>query len=504
MILTIFLSVALNSRSEEVVTQYFTSNTESDWQPLVPTTKSVVECVSQTNDLTFTFDNVVQSANGKYLVIYTDGKLTLPRLDGQITKIELQLYAEQPFSSICNVMLDNQQGNRARYMEVDAKDESMLGSFIAFPYDLSLVYPEENTILSLSSEKKLYITAIRITYNPVQKENVEAPAFILPEWMGEEHYFSTPFSLEITSPSPDAVISYAINDGAWTDYTSPIMIGESCKVSAKASKNGADSEIVSTSFTLRKNIVSSIAELKKVGIDAESELSSEGGLTPHPDGLFDIAMSLQVIAHNNDYIFVTDNTDNFHNCITIYAPYPDNIVTDGGIIQAGMAGYYIKMKGVTPTIYAAERVITESAMPYAVSLADILVAPEEYLSKYVSVHDIEFDTGKGVICATDGASMHIENLFGVEMPTDNPTNADGIVVYSISLEESAFAPLSFSDGAAVKSVDHSRPVLRKISELSPDSRVYSLDGVLLNHAELTPGFYILCCPDATPCKVLLR
>ena len=157
-----------------VMTQEFKSNTTVDWEPLIPTSKGSSECRSLTNDCVFGFENVSQSANGRYLVLYADGSISLPKVDGRVTRLEVQLYEDQPFSSLCNLELNNQHGNRKRLLEVDARDESIVGQYVAFPYDLSVVYPEEDVRFILSSEKKVHLTGIRITYIPNEVAPLDA------------------------------------------------------------------------------------------------------------------------------------------------------------------------------------------------------------------------------------------------------------------------------------------------------------------------------------------
>ena len=485
-----------------VMTQEFKSNTAADWEPLIPTSKGSSECRSLTNDCVFGFENVSQSANGRYLVLYADGSISLPKVDGRVTRLEVQLYEDQPFSSLCNLELNNQHGNRKRLLEVDARDESMVGQYVAFPYDLSMVYPEEDVRFVLSSEKKVHLTGIRITYIPNEVAPLDAPRFLLPSWMTNDHCFSSPFSLSIESDAEGAELLYSTDSAVWTTYATPITIEDSCTIYAKAVRNGRQSEVAQVSFTKISTVVTSIEELLNAGPSAQSYLD-DNKLIANKIGLFTIDTPLQVIAHTDNIAFVTDNTDNFSNCIAIYLTDTSSQVEDNATIAGGLKGYFVMADDVTPMIYVTERVEAHTVKPESVHLIDILNDTESYVSKYVALKQCGYDADSQSLTFDGAPMLPIDNLFDIELPTAKSVDIEGIIVYSSTLGRMAIAPIAISYKSSIKSVANDNPKCLDIKSLPTGTRIYSLDGKSLPKDSIETGLYIVQLPGQCPTKAIL-
>lgn len=507
LILTMCSVVSANAAESDeaevvVMTQEFKSNTTADWEPLIPTSKGSSECRSLTNDCVFGFENVSQSANGRYLVLYADGSISLPKVDGRVTRLEVQLYEDQPFSSLCNLELNNQHGNRKRLLEVDARDESMVGQYVAFPYDLSVVYPEEDVRFVLSSEKKVHLTGIRITYIPNEVAPLDAPRFLLPSWMTDDHCFSSSFSLSIESDAEGAELLYSTDSAVWTTYVAPITIEDSCTIYAKAVKNGRQSEVSQMSFTKISTRVSSIEELLEVGPSAQSYLDGNK-LIANEIGLFTIDTPLQVIAHIDNIAFVTDNTDNFSNCIAICLADALSQVEDNATIVGGLKGYFVMVDDVTPMIYVTERVEAHTVKPESVHLIDILNDTESYVSKYVALKQCGYDADSQSLTFDGAPMLPIDNLFNIELPAAKSVDIEGIIVYSSTLGRMAIAPIAISYESSIKSVANDNPKYLDIKSLPTGTRIYSLDGKCLPKDSIETGLYIVQLPGQHPTKAIL-
>lgn len=505
-IFSTLLYVANCQATEVIITQEFKSNTHSDWNPTVPTSKTTTECTSLTNGHIFTFVNAVQSANGKYLIIHTDGKLILPKVEGKIHKLEICLHETQSFSSLCNIMVNNELGNNPRYFEIDGSDDTMLGKYIEFPYDLSMVYPEEETILSISADKKLYVTGIKIYYTQSIEESLEKPRFILPDWISDNHYFNRSFQLSIESDTDDADILYSIDDNEWEIYTAPITISQSCNISAKAVKGDRYSEIATLSLYYYQNLVADIAEFKETGKYAESKISDNYVLTPNEEGFFTFDFPLQVINQYENRIFVTDNSNNFHNCITIFATNPDINLMSGDIIASGVSGYYIMLDGQIPALYTDDKMILEETEAYITTIHDIISSKEEFYGKFVGIKNIYIsDSNRNITDINSDESISIENLFGIEINKEGQTDITGIISYSKHLGDIVILPLSLSTITSVNTInsDSDSNILSK-HELTPDMEIYTLDGKITHHQNITPGIYIIRDENNTIRKAIIR
>ena len=502
LILSLFLGSVTFINAEEIITQEFTSNTENDWQPLLPTSKSSIECRSVKNDCTFKFENVAQASSGKYLILYPDGRITLPQLDGKISKIEIQLYKDQPFSSICNITINNQQGNRERYLEIDARNDEHIGNFVAFPYDLSTVYPEEGTIFSIISEKKINITGIRISFTPNVIEPIASPQFILPQWMNEDHNFNMPFSLSISTATENAELLYSYDNATWLQYISPIEIEESCTVWAKAVKNARESEISSVTFTRFDNEATDIAHFLEIGRLAESQTDNDYTLNPNPNGLFRINTILQVIAHTDNHIFVSDNTDNFNNCLLIYTPLSNNEITDGSIIQPSIEGYYVTLDDITPALYVNDRIVSENYNAEIIDIKEIVDNPQKYINKYITLKNVDIDALTMNI-TSNNYKLPIINLFDITIVDKKSINVTGIVTYSQQSKVIGIAPISITGLSSVQQISPDTPIHLRINQLPSDANIYTLNGIKVNRYDVIPGIYIISMQGETPRKALI-
>ena len=486
-----------------VITQGLVSNTASDWEPLIPTSKGSAECRSLTNDCIFGFENVSLTTNGRYLVLYTDGCITLPKVDGRIIRLEVQLNEDQPFSSLCNLELNNQLGNRERLLEVNARDESMLGKYVAFPYDLSVVYPEEDVSLVLSAEKKVHLTGIRITYIPNEISPLESPRFVLPSWMTEDHCFSTPFSLSIESDTEGVELLYSTDSTVWSTYTAPITIEDSCTIYTKAIKNGRQSDVAQISFIKIATEVASIKELLNVGPSAQSYLDGNK-LIANEIGLFTINVPLQVIAHAGNIAFVTDNSDNFNNCIAIYLADAHSNLEDNAMLAEGLMGYFVMTDDVTPMIYVTQRVEAYTVAPESVQLIDIVNNAERYINKYVALKQCGYDYESKSLIFGGTSMLPIENLFGIELPIAKLVDIEGIIIYSPTLDKMAIAPMVMSYESSIEKVLDDKSMCFDINSLPADTRIYSLDGISLSMGSFETGMYIVHLPGQRPVKAIIN
>ena len=502
LILSLIISFGAIVNAEEIITQEFTSNTENDWQPLIPTSKSSVECRSVKNDCIFKFENVAQASSGKYFILYPDGRITLPQLDGIIHKIEIQLYKDQPFYPICNIAINNQQGNRERYLEIDARNDEHLSNYVAFPYDLSIVYPEQGTILSITSEKKIYITGIRISFTPNVIEPIATPEFILPQWMNENHNFNMPFSLTITTATENAELLYSFDNAIWLQYISPIEIDKSCTVWAKAVKNARESETSSVTFTRFDNEATDIAHFLEIGRLAESQTDNDYSLNPNPNGLFRINSILQVIAHTDNYIFVSDNTDNFNNCLLIYTPLTNNEITDGSIIQPSIEGYYVTLDDITPALYVNDRIVSENHNAEIIDIQDITSNPQKYINKYVSLKGVDLNA-MAMNISSNKSELPIINLFDITIVDEKSINVTGIIFYCQQRKAIGIAPTSITSHTSVKQITPDTPIHIRINQLPSNASIFTLNGLKINHYDIVAGIYIISMSGETPRKVLI-
>lgn len=502
LILSLIIYSGAVVNAEEIITQDFTSNTENDWQPPIPTSKSSLECRSVKNDCVFKFENTAQASSGKYLILYPDGHITLPQLDGTIHKIEIRLYQDQPFSSICNLIINNQQGNRERYLEIDARNDEHIDNFVAFPYDLSSVYPEEGTVFSLSSEKKLHITGIRISFTPNVIEPLASPQFILPDWMDENHNFNRPFNLTITTSTENAELLYSLDNTSWTQYNSPIEIIESCTVWAKTVKNARESETSSITFTQFDNEATDIEHFIEIGQLAESQTDKNYALTPNPNGLFCINATLQVIAHAGNFIFVSDNTDNFYNCLLIYSPIINDEIIDGSIIRPAIEGYYVSLDGITPTLYVTDRIVSENYNAEIIDIDELTANPQKYISKYLCIKGVDFDA-KTMNITGGKSTFPVIDMFGIEITDEKSIDIIGVITYNPQRKVIGIAPTSITSYNYEQQITPDSPINIQIGQLPSDATVFTLNGLKVSHSDIMPGIYIVSMPGQTPRKALI-
>lgn len=57
-------------------------------------------------------------------------------------------------------------------------------------------------------------------------------------------------TVTITTETEDATILYKVNDGEYQEYTAPFIISENCTITAKATKDGHDSEETTATYTI--------------------------------------------------------------------------------------------------------------------------------------------------------------------------------------------------------------------------------------------------------------
>jgi hypothetical protein len=188
---------------------------------------------------------------------------------------------------------------------------------------------ETNTWTGSSSEvilkgsgKQNRISSITITYTT--GASVEVPVISIDPENGPYHVGST-VTASITCETTDATLSYKIDDGSWTSYTSgniPITseTAGDVVITAKAEKDGEEATATKTvTFVAAPTSVATVAEF--LALDNGTEFTFTG--------------SLVVSAQNNNYLYAQDAT--------------------GGIYFYGAAGHTYAKGDVIPANFTGKR-----------------------------------------------------------------------------------------------------------------------------------------------------
>ena len=267
--------------------------------------------------------------------------------------------------------------------------------------------------------------------------------------------------VELTCNTEDATIMYSINDGAETEYTTPIVLSEvgSYTISAYAKKDGIDnSDKVSATYEIAvPTEVSSLAEFQ-----AEGE--ANGG-----NIMYKFTFPVTVTYQNASNLYVEDAEGS---AMLIYGNQVPKYEV-GDVIPAGIMGEYKNFNGLPEMQYP----VTESfagatqnvpTYPIAMKAGEITLSD---LNKVVVTGNVD-ETGKVVTDATGSLSLYYQKAWNVETPAVGEYDVVcAIAVYNTDLHA---YPIAF-DKPGVSGVNDAVDPISTVSATS--------NGIVINAAE---------------------
>ena len=209
-----------------------------------------------------------------------------------------------------------------------------------------------------------------------------------------------------------------------------------------------------------------------------------------------------VIVHTDNYIFVSDNTDNFNNCLLIYTPLTNNEITDGSIIQPSIEGYYVTLDDITPALYVNDRIVSENHNAEIIDIQDITSNPQKYINKYVSLKGVDINA-MAMNISSNKSELPIINLFDIKIVDEKSINVTGIIFYCQQSKAIGIAPTSITSHTSVKQITPDTPIHIRINQLPSNASIFTLNGLKINHYDIIPGIYIISMSGETPRKVLI-
>ena len=395
-----------------------------------------------------------------------------------------------------------------------------------------------DSYVMLSNNGQIRFDYILVTYEGVKPEiTLDKPVITVVEGMTDaKNRFDEPIKVAVECATPEALVEYRFDDASeWIAYTEPITIDKTTTVYARASLSDLIEETFAQ-YTLFKSKISSIEEFRTYGPQEESVLSQDGELAEKKE-TFTFECPLYVVAQRGERLFVTDQSDNFHNGLLIMLKgnaAEDKSFGRGDIIPAGAKGYYVNSKGLVPQLcidqydatlegntadaqcYLPDIDGTIVIAPLNVNVEDVLLVKTDndyrYMSKFICASYSWFDLENMTISVPveDGTSpgsylpkrvltagdvtVDILNLFKIELPSQSGlASITGILDYSEERGDVVYIPLSFGIATSVEGIeiaDDIRVEGRNII-VSEGTDVFTLSGIKTEPKNLAPGIYIV-------------
>lgn len=246
------------------------------------------------------------------------------------------------------------------------------------------------------------MVSMTVTYDEGVVTKCSAPKFGLDEGT----YYGTQ-NVELTCNTNGATIVYQINDGAETEYTTPIVLSEvgSYTISAYAKKDGIDnSDKVSATYEIATPAeVSSLAEFQ-----AEGE--ANGGKI-----VYKFTFPVTVTYQNASNLYVKDAEGG---AMLIYGNQVPKYEV-GDVIPAGIMGEYTNFSGLPEMQYPVAESFADATQnvptyPIAMKAGEITLSD---LNKVVVVTGNVDETGKVVTDATGSLTLFYQKAWNVETPS---------------------------------------------------------------------------------------
>ena len=394
-----------------------------------------------------------------------------------------------------------------------------------------------DSYVMLSNDGQIRFDYILVTYEGVKPEiTLDKPVITVVEGMTDaKNRFDEPIKVAVECATPEAVVEYRFDEvSEWIAYTEPITIDKTTTVYARASLSDLIEETFAQ-YTLFKSKISSIEEFRTYGPQEESVLS-EGGELAEKKETFTFECPLYVVAQRGERLFVTDQSDNFHNGLLIMLKgnaAEDKSFGRGDIIPAGAKGYYVNSKGLVPQLcidqydaalegntadaqcYLPDTDGTIVIAPLNVNVEDVLLVKTDndyrYMSKFICASYSWFDLEKMTISVPveDGTSpgsylpkrvltagdvtVDILNLFKIELPSQSGlASITGILDYSEERGDVVYIPLSFGIATSVEGIEIADEIKVEGRNIivSEGTDVFTLSGIKTEPKYLAPGIYI--------------
>ena len=220
---------------------------------------------------------------------------------------------------------------------------------------------------------QLRILSIVVTYGNAVPPAVLAPTFSVPSG----NYY-TEQTISLTCETAGANIYYSINGAAPVLYNAPFTISATAEV-ATCAILGEDTSAVATaqySFPVFLNNIAAFYAAENAD-------------------LFKITGDVTYVYRNGRYVYVKDATGGLL-IYDNYVPVITNEYNNGDVISGGLVGtrsIYNGLAELVPVADAAAGVAGEAVTPVVVTAAELLAAPQDYVSQLVMVVDGEFAAG---------------------------------------------------------------------------------------------------------------
>lgn len=296
----------------------------------------------------------------------------------------------------------------------------------------------DDSSVTLTNAANFDISSMTVTLG--EASTVKYPAF---SSNGDVLYagVTTPKTITLTSAEEGATLYYKFNDDAeWTEYTEAgISVTESCVLSAKAVKGGAESEVVCASYTVNPTTaVASQSEFEKL---AEGEMAVTTVPLTVVYHWFESYYSI-VYATDGERIFNIDDRD-----VVL-----EEALEPGTVIKPGLAGsLFPNYMNCRPSFEMMEGTLvtdgksTDEVLPVKTSISEIVANPSQYYNRYIALDGINMTfTKKNNYDLTDSSSdvLALFNRFST-LPADmedGKYNISGFLVNNGSADQ--FYPVS--------------------------------------------------------------
>lgn len=339
--------------------------------------------------------------------------------------------------------------------------------------------------------------SITITFDEGEVTKCSNPKFGL-----NEGTYYTAQNVELTCNTNGATIMYQINDGAETEYTTPIALSElgSYTITAYAKKDGIDnSDKVSATYTIAAPVeVSSLAEFQSEGE------ANDGNI------MYKFAFPVTVTYQNASNLYVKDAEGG---AMLIYGNQVPKYEV-GDIIPAGIMGEYTSFNGLPEMQYPEASTFAPATQnvptyPIAMKAGDITLSD---LNKVVVV------TGKVVTDATGSLSLFYQKAWNVETPAEGEYDVvcavavynTGIQAYPIAFNEpgsgvndavaAATTVVATANGIVINAAEACTVVVYNAAGQAVETVNVAAGESTVN---VPAGFYIVKAAN-TVCKVLVK
>lgn len=350
---------------------------------------------------------------------------------------------------------------------------------------------------------QLRVMSLNITYTEGEVTKCSNPKFGL-----NEGTYYTAQNVELTCNTNGATIMYQINDGAETEYTTPIALSElgSYTITAYAKKDGIDSsDKVSATYTIAAPVeVSSLAEFQSEGE------ANDGNI------MYKFAFPVTVTYQNASNLYVKDAEGG---AMLIYGNQVPKYEV-GDIIPAGIMGEYTSFNGLPEMQYPEASTFAPATQnvptyPIAMKAGDITLSD---LNKVVVVTGKVDATGKVVTDATGSLSLFYQKAWNVETPAEGEYDVvcavavynTGIQAYPIAFNEpgsgvndavaEATTVVATANGIAVNAAEACTVVVYNAAGQAVETVNVAAGESTVN---VPAGFYIVKAAN-TVCKVLVK